>query len=135
MAEKKTQNTNLHSAKKSKNDEFYTQLTDIERELGNYREHFRDKVIFLNCDDPEESYFYFFFAQNFTFFGLKRLIATHYEEDKPSYKLEIVADINEDGKTDRLDTIRTPLEQNGDFRSPEAIELLKKVINTVKFLQ
>ena len=119
-------NKNLRRAKVNKNDEFYTQLTDIEKELGHYRDHFKDKVVFCNCDDPVESNFWNYFALNFEFLGLKKLIATHYETEKPSYKLEIVGDINDDGKVNKLDTIKTPLKQNGDFRSPECIEILKE---------
>ena len=119
-------NTNLHAAKTAKNDEFYTQLVDIENELEHYKEHFKDKVVFCNCDDPEESNFWFYFAQNFEYLELKKLIATHFESEIASYKLEIVRDVNGDGKIDRLDTIKTTLEQNGDFRSHECIELLKE---------
>lgn len=119
-------NTNLHQAKSAKNDEFYTQLTDIEKELKHYTEHFRGKVVFCNCDDPEESNFWTYFVLNFEFLGLKKLIATHYETDKPSYKLEIIGDVDGDGKVTKKDTIRTSLKQNGDFRSPECIEILKE---------
>ena len=119
-------NSNLHKAKTVKNDEFYTQLTDIEKEMYHYRDHFKDKVIFCNCDDPLESKFYFFFAQNFEFLGLKKLISTHFEKDIPSYKLELLHDVNNDGKIDVLDTIKTPLKQNGDFRSPECIAILEE---------
>lgn len=119
-------NRNLKKAKTAKSDEFYTQLSDIEKELRNYREHFRDKVIFCNCDDPEESHFWKYFSENFEFLELKKLIATHYQTEKPSYKLEISSDINGDKKITKLDTIRTPLEQNGDFRSPECIEILEE---------
>ena len=119
-------NLNLNKAKTAKNDEFYTQLSDIEKELGHYKDHFKDKIVFCNCDDPEESNFWFYFAQNFQFLGLKKLISTHYETDKPSYKLEIVKDVNADGKINNLDMIKTPLTQNGDFRSDECIELLKE---------
>lgn len=122
----KAKNTNLNKAKTAKNDEFYTQLSDIEKELAHYKEHFKDKIVFCNCDDPEESNFWFYFAQNFQFLGLKKLISTHYETDKPSYKLEIVKDVNADGKINNLDVIKTPLIQNGDFRSDECIELLKE---------
>ena len=103
----KISNSNLKKAKASKKDEFYTQLCDIERELGHYKDHFKDKVVFLNCDDPLESNFYFYFAQNFEFLGLKKLISTHFETEKPSYKLEIIADINNDGKINKLDTVKT----------------------------
>ena len=119
-------NSNLHKAKTAKNDEFYTQLTDIEKEMYHYRDHFKNKIIFCNCDDPLESKFYFFFAQNFEFLGLKKLISTHYETEIPSYKLELLHDINADGKIDVLDTVKTPLKQNGDFRSPECIEILEE---------
>ncbi len=122
----KGSNSNLKQAAKAKKDEFYTQLVDIERELGHYKDHFKGKTIFLNCDDPLESNFYFYFAQNFEFLGIKKLISTHFEQKKPSYKLEIIRDINNDGKIDKLDTIKTPLKQNGDFRSPECVEILKE---------
>lgn len=116
----------LNTAKKDKFDEFYTKLTDIEKELMHYKKHFKDKVVFCNCDDPEISNFYFYFAKNFENLGLKKLISTHFESSKPNYKLEIVKDTNSDGKIDELDTIKTPLKQNGDFRSDEAVELLKE---------
>lgn len=119
-------NTNLSAAKKAKNDEFYTQLFDIENELKHYKDFFKGKTVYLNCDDPEWSNFWKFFELKFEEYKLKRLISTHYETDKPSYKLEIVGDINGDGKVNHLDIIKTPLEQNGDFRSPESIELLKQ---------
>jgi len=121
-----SQNSNLSAAKTNKSDEFYTQLTDIEKEMKHYRSHFKDKVIFCNCDDPEVSNFWQFFSLNFEFFGLKKLISTHYEADKASYKLEMYKDINGDGRVTQIDTIKTPLKQNGDFRSPESIEILKE---------
>ena len=71
-------NVNLGSAKKAKNDEFYTQLTDVEKELRYYRNHFKDKVVFCNCDDPFESNFFKYFVLNFNRLGLKKLIATCY---------------------------------------------------------
>jgi Adenine-specific methyltransferase EcoRI len=126
QTKKKASNAGLNKANKAKNDEFYTQLTDIEKEIGHYKDHLKGKVIFCNCDDPEESYFWNYFAQNFEHFGLKKLVSTHFEIEKPSYKLEIVADINGDGRINKLDTVRTPLTQNGDFRSPECIEILKE---------
>ena len=114
--EKKISNKDLNKANKNKKDEFYTQLTDIEKELGHYKGHFKDKIIFLNCDDPEESNFWKYFYLNFKYLGLKKLIATHFETKKPSYKLE---------KTNG-NTKKTPLKQNGDFRSQECIEILKE---------
>lgn len=111
-----SKNKNMHTAKKEKNDEFYTQLADIEKECKHYREHFKDKVIFCNCDNPEWSNFWKFFYLNFSFFGLKKLIATHYKTDQPTYKLEY----------DGIEIKKTKLTQNGDFRSPESVELLKE---------
>ena len=122
----KASNRFLQKANKEKNDEFYTQLSDIEKELGNYKSYLKDKVVFCNCDDPEESNFWNYFALNFEFLGLKKLVSTHFEYEKQSYKLEIVKDINGDGKINKLDTIKTSLKQNGDFRSPECIEILKE---------
>lgn len=121
----KASNSNLRKASKEKNDEFYTQLADIERELAHYKDHFKDKVIFCNCDDPEESNFFRYFALNFEKLGLKKVITTHFEKTKPSYKLELEHDLNDDGKINELDKFKTPLTQNGDFRSPESIEILK----------
>ncbi len=71
-------NERLDNAKRNKADEFYTRLVDIELELKHYREQFKDKVVFCNCDDPYESNFFKFFAMNFNFLGLKKLIATCY---------------------------------------------------------
>ena len=72
-------NRNLHAANKAKKDEFYTQLSDIEEELRHYREHFRGKVVYCNCDDPEISKFFHYFYHNFSFLGLKQLITTCYK--------------------------------------------------------
>ena len=116
----------LALAKKNKKDEFYTQLTDIEKELNHYKEHFKNKVVFCNCDDPKESNFFKYFAINFKYLQLKRLVATHYNEGEKSYKLEIVEDINKDGKINLDDAITTPLKGNGDFRSDECIKILEE---------
>lgn len=113
-------NSLLHQANKNKKDEFYTQLSDIEREMKHYRGHFKDKIIFCNCDDPEYSNFWNFFELNFDFLKLKKLIATHYQAEVPSYKLELIR--TEDG----IKKIRTTLTENGDFRSEECIEILKE---------
>lgn len=77
----KSLNSNLHKAGRAKQDEFYTQLIDIEKELKHYKEQFRSKVVYCNCDDPFESNFFKYFAANFNALGLKKLIATSY---KPS---------------------------------------------------
>ena len=113
---------NLAKAKKEKNDEFYTQINDIENELKHYRKHFKDKIIFCNCDDPEWSNFWRYFHLNFDFLGLKKLITTHYDMEKPTYKMEYEGGNDNDWTVGTI----TPLEQNGDFRSPECIELLKE---------
>lgn len=119
-------NSSLVKAKKQKNDEFYTRIEDIEREVMQYQQYFKDKVVYCNCDDPEESNFWKFFELNFEYFGLKKLISTHFDQDKQTYKLELYRDINNDGKINNLDIVKTPLSGNGDFRSPESIEILKE---------
>ncbi|MDK2980011.1 MAG: hypothetical protein PWQ55_358 [Chloroflexota bacterium] len=117
----------LDNAKKNKEDEFYTQLPDIEAEMRHYKNQFRDKIVFCNCDDPYESNFFKYFAMNFNFLGLKKLIATSYTDSpvtgeqlslfevkdlnvcngdaKHSYKIEIseVTDENKDGAIDLVD--------------------------------
>lgn len=124
--EKKSWNWNLRKANKAKNDEFYTQLSDIEKELGHYKQHFKWKTIFCNCDDPEESNFWKYFELNFEYLWIKKLVSTHFEDEKPSYKLEIIWDRNHDWKVNKLDIVKTPLKQNWDFRSTECIEILKE---------
>ena len=122
-------NESLHKAKSAKQDEFYTQRVDIENELHHYAEHFRDKVVYCNCDDPVSSEFWRFFVRNFKPWGLKKLIATHYEPDEKnySYSLEICEDTNGDGRIDVNDepTIKQ-LPCNGDFRSAACIALLQE---------
>lgn len=81
----KNNNANLSAAKDAKKDEFYTQLADIERELMHYKAHFKDKIVFCNCDDPYESNFFKYFAMNFNALGLKKLIATCYATSPVSY--------------------------------------------------
>jgi len=109
-------NKNLNTAKVAKNDEFYTQLTDIEKELQHYKEHFNNKIVYCNCDDHRWSNFFQYFSLNFEFLGLKKLITTHYNSEGVAYKLEI----SKDSK------IETKLKENGDFRSAECVELLKE---------
>jgi hypothetical protein len=87
-------NTNLHTAKKAKNDEFYTQLCDIENELKYYRQHFVGKTVYCNCDDARESNFFKFFSLNFEFLGLKKLISTGYKENGKGVKLVYTGDKN-----------------------------------------
>lgn len=158
----KSLNSNLHKANKAKKDEFYTQLVDIEKELKHYKDQFKDKVVYCNCDDPFESNFFKFFASNFKAWGLKRLIATSYKpspiantqlglwgDDKTlepakgrpktnanKFIINEVGDLDNDGAFDLQDIAEqlkanknnewSPLEGDGDFRSPESVELLKQ---------
>lgn len=114
-------NKNLHAAKEAKNDEFYTQMGDIQNELNHegYLNEFKRKTIYCNCDDPEESNFWKYFKLRFKALELKELISTHYEKDitKSSYMLIY------DGEN----VIKKELAGNGDFRSDECINILKKV--------
>lgn len=118
-------NQKLHNAKRNKKDEFYTQLTDIEKELKHYKSQFEDKIIFCNCDDPEYSNFWKYFEMNFEFLGLKKLVSTHYDVDNSSYKLELEKLRKHNGDI-ILKATRTNLIENGDFRSKECIEILKE---------
>lgn len=120
--------TNMKKANKNKADEFYTMLTDIEKELKYYEAEFKDKVVYCNCDDPVESNFFKYFQNNFYRLGLKKLICTHYEYNKPqSYKLEIERIESKIGQISFIPKeVKTPLKENGDFRSEECIELLKE---------
>lgn len=115
-------NNNLHKAKTAKNDEFYTQMIDIEKELQHYKEHFKDKTIYCNCDDPKQSNFWKYFHLNFNHFGLKKLIATHFHETEPTYKIEYTGEDDNDCNIGVVTSLKT----NGDFRSHECIELLQE---------
>lgn len=119
-------NSNLHMSKDAKEDEYYTSIQTIENELKHYKECFKDKIVFCNCDDPEWSNFWQYFQLNFEHLQLKKLISTHFDANDSTYKLEIIGDINGDNKVNNLDIVKTKLSQNGDFRSPECQELLKE---------
>ena len=121
-------NANLREAKKQKNDEFYTRYEDIENEVMKYRRSFMGKVVYLPCDDPAEkkSEFWTFFVDNFDAFGLKKLIATHYDEDGKAYKIWINGDTTGDGYIDDSDALQEDLQGNGDFRSSECIDILNE---------
>lgn len=131
-----TQNSSLSRAKTNKEDEFYTQIEDVERELKHYRKHFKGKVVYLNCDDPRVSAFFHFFSYNFEKFGLKKLIATCYRNQKRDLfsahdsERAIFLEYEGDKDGDRVpgdDEIEVKyLNGDGDFRSEEAIELLKQ---------
>jgi len=127
-------NTLLQKAKKSKSDEFYTQLSDIESELKHYKNYFKNKVVYCNCDDPTVSNFFKYFAINFKELGLKKLIASCYREQEMdlfnSYQTECGSFYEYTG-TDEENMIPTSedivyFNGDGDFRSPESIELLKQ---------
>ncbi len=131
-----TQNRNLHGAKRAKKDEFYTQLSDIENELAHYRAHFKDKVVYCNCDDPRVSNFFTFFSKQFEFYGLKKLITTCYKNQQPdlfsqhdserAVYLEYEGDQDGNRRPDPHEIAVKPLQGDGDFRSAECIELLKE---------
>ena len=124
----------LQKAKKSKSDEFYTQLLDIESELQHYKSHFENKVVYCNCDDPRISNFFNYFASNFKELGLKKLIAACYieqvkdlfnkEEDDNGFFFEYSGVRGEKAKPSLSDIVR--FKGDGDFRSAESIELLKQ---------
>ena len=133
---KEIANKNFKSAKTIKNDEFYTQRTDIENELKHYKKHFKDKVVLCNCDDPRVSNFFYFFSYNFEKFGLKKLIATCYksqsmdlfseEKSEQAIYLEYTGDKNGNNVPDIEEIGIKHLKGDGDFRSKECIELLKE---------
>lgn len=117
---RKASNGLLQKAKKSKSDEFYTQLCDIESELQHYQGCFRDRVVYCNCDDPLVSNFFRYFAENFQTLGLRRLIASYYNEDGGAYGVY-------DGGNDTFTTEDIEIHRlngNGDFRSEECVRLL-----------
>jgi len=132
----KSLNKNLHAAKSAKKDEFYTQLPDIERELKHYTRHFKNKVVLCNCDDPRISNFFHYFSYNFEKLKLKKLITTCYKNqdmdlfsrnnsEKAIY-LEYYGDKNGNKVPDPAEIGIKHLKGDGDFRSPECIELLKQ---------
>lgn len=122
-------NNNLHTAKATKNDEFYTQLEDIENELKYYKDYFKGKVVYCNCDgflNKEKSNFFMYFSLNYEFLGLKGLICTKYNPNGKGRKYEYYGDLNGNNYPDEEEVFTSELEGDGDFRSEECIELLKK---------
>jgi len=117
---KDSKNKNLKLARKNKNDEFYTQLIDIEKELKHYTEHFKDKVVYLNCDNYQSSNFYQYFILNFEKLELKKLITSHFNQEGKSESTETLFIDN------KLILKVNQLKGDGDFRSEESIELLKE---------
>lgn len=112
-----SKNKNLNNAIKNKNDEFYTQLKDIEKELENYKNFFKNKTIYCNCDNPKFSNFFKYFFDNFENLQLKELIVSYKEKEQGFYLI-----YNKSNKKLKL----KKLKENGDFRSEECINLLKK---------
>jgi hypothetical protein len=129
-------NSLLGAAKVGRKDEFYTQLSDIEKELKHYKKHFKGKVVYCNCDDPRVSNFFHYFSYNFEKLGLKKLIATCYKNQDMDLFSQNVAEqaiwleYNGDKDGNRVPDIDEigihPFEGDGDFRSAETIELLKQ---------
>ena len=132
----KSLNNNLKKAKAGKNDEFYTELTDIEKELRHYKKHFKGKTVLCNCDDPRVSNFFHYFSYNFEALGLKKLITTCYKNQNlelfSEHKSEkaIWLEYNGDKNGDRVPNPEEigihDLKGDGDFKSKECIELLKE---------
>ena len=119
-------NENLHKAKSAKNDEFYTQLSDIEKEMVHYKQHFNGKTVYCNCDDARESNFFKYFSLNFEFLGLKKLITTGFKADGKGVALIYEGDKNGNRNPDSEEITVKQLNGNGDFRSAECVEFLKE---------
>lgn len=129
-------NSNMGAAKAAKMDEFYTQLTDVEKELRHYKQHFKGKVVYCNADDPRVSAFFRYFSLNFEALGLKKLITTCYQSQTPdlfsqndseaAVYLEYEGDKNGNRVPEPEEIEVKPLNGDGDFRSPECVELLKQ---------
>lgn len=138
-------NKDLGKAKSEKNDEFYTQLSDIELEMKHYKEHFKGKTVFCNCDDPYESNFFKYFAMNFNFLGLKKLIATCYVSSPVMYTQLSLFDDMEQTYTKPADPNKKPYkveitevsDENGDgaFDLDDIKHLLKSKKNVCKVLK
>lgn len=136
MSTMESKNSNLQRARRAKNDEFYTRIEDVEAELWHYRDHFRGKTVYLNCDNPRWSAFWWYFCLQFGELGLERLIATHYtgvtDPGQPSFKIEAIRgrdDTTGDGikyVDPETGGVQTALEGDGDFRSDECVELLEQ---------
>ena len=132
----KCNNGRLKEAAKNKYDEFYTQLADIENELYNYEKHFKNKVIYCNCDDPRVSKFFHHFSYGFEYLSLKKLISTCYKNQNPdlfsrhdcekAISLEYEGDKSGSNVPDAEEIGIKKLTGDGDFRSPESIELLQQ---------
>ena len=120
------QTSKLHAANAAKNDEFYTQSTDIEKEMDNYKGFFKGKVVYCNCDDARESNFFKYFSSRFEELGLKKLITTGYKAEGKGVVLIYEGDKNGNHKVEDNEIVVRELEGSGDFRSEECIEFLKE---------
>lgn len=128
--------SSLNAAKSAKKDEFYTQLSDVEKELKHYTPHFKDKVVYCNCDDPRVSAFFHYFSYNFERLQLKKLITTCYKnqnidlftESNSEQAVYLIYEGDQNGnRVPDLNEIQVKsLKGNGDFRSQECVELLKE---------
>ena len=121
-------NSNLHAAKAAKNDEFYTQLSDIEKELVHYKEHFRDKVVLCNCNDVIHGNFAKYFSLNFEFLGLKELICTSFNDEEGGHGIacRYHGDLNGNNVPDISEWEQMPMHGNGGFNTPEGIALIQE---------
>lgn len=129
-------NKSLHAANRAKNDEFYTELADIDKELRHYKHHFKNKTVYCNCDDPRVSNFFHYFSHNFETLGLKKLMATCYKsqaadlfsqnDSEQAVYLIYEGDKNGNRVPDPSEIQVLPLQGDGDFRSEECIALLKQ---------
>ena len=127
----KSSNKNLRKASKAKKDEFYTQLSDIEKELRHYKDHFKGKVVFCNCDDPRVSNFFHYFSFNFEQLGLKKLITTCYKNQnvdlfsqnnsEKAIFLEYTGDKNKDNVPNPEEIGVKHFKADGDFRSDDCV--------------
>ena len=138
----KVKNRSFQEAKYSKQDEFYAQLSDIEKELKHYRKHFKGKVVYYNCADPRVSNFFHYFSFNFERLGLKKLITTCYKnqemdlfsrnDSEHAIYLEYSGDKN---VPDPEKIGIKQLEGDGDFRGEESFELLGKTESLIHVLK
>ena len=118
-------NANLHNAKSAKNDEFYTQLVDVEKELKHYKAFFKGKKVLCNCNDDKWSAFFKYFSMNFEHLGLKQLVCVSYNENGHGKKYTYNGDLNDNRMVDDWEVNVTELNGNGSYSSDECIELLK----------
>ena len=115
-----TNNSNLHKAMNGKNDEFYTMIDTVEKELVHYKKHLKNKIVLCNCDDPKSSAFWKYLHLNFSELGLKKLVSTYYNEKDVAFKTEYIG--GDDTNIEK--GLKTALKGNGDFRSEESLNIL-----------